>query len=58
MCPVTVVSRLVETNTIRARCGAYAAGLFISVKLKVADEVAGLVVEVCEMLGGRLLQGN
>ncbi|KAH8639150.1 hypothetical protein IG631_06920 [Alternaria alternata] len=58
MCPVTVVGRLVEANTIRTGCGAYATRLFIGVQLQVADEIAGLVVEVCEVLGGRLLQGH
>jgi hypothetical protein len=58
MCPVSVVGCLVEANTIRTGCGAYTAGLLISVELKVADEVAGLIIKVCEMLVGWLLQGN
>jgi hypothetical protein len=58
MCPVTVVGSLIEANTIRAGCGAHSAGFFVGVELKVANEVAGLVVEGCEMLGGRLLEGH
>jgi hypothetical protein len=52
-----MVGCLVEANTIRARCGAHAAGLFVSVELKVADEVA-LIVKAREMLSGGLLQSN
>ena len=54
---MTMVGGLVEANTIRARCCAYTAGLFVGVELEVADEVA-LVVEVGEVLGSGLLQGN
>jgi hypothetical protein len=49
-----MVGRFVEANTIRARRGAHTAGLFVSVELEVADEVA-LIVKVREVLGGGLL---
>jgi hypothetical protein len=58
MRPMTVVSSLVEANTVCAGCSPYTAGFFVGVELKVADEIAGLVVEVCEVLGRRLLEGN
>jgi hypothetical protein len=53
-----MVGCLVEANTIRAGCSAYAAGLFVGVELEVADEVARVVVEVGEMLSRGLLQGD
>jgi hypothetical protein len=58
MRPVTVVGSLIEADAVRARCGPYTAGFLVGVKLEIADEIAGLVVEVREVFGGWLLQGN
>lgn len=57
MGPVAMVGSLVKTDTVRTRGGAYAAGLFVSIELQVTDEVAGVVIEVGEVLCGRLLKG-
>lgn len=54
---MTMVCRLVEADTVRTGSGTNTARLLVGVELQVADEVAGLVVEVGEVLSCRLLQG-
>lgn len=58
MCPVAVVGCLVEAHAIGARSGSHPTGFLISVKLKIANEIGGIIVKAREMVGGWLLQRN
>lgn len=59
MRPVAVVRCLVEADAVGARGGPNAARqLLVGIELQVANEVARVVVEVGEVLSGRLLEGH
>jgi hypothetical protein len=53
-----MVGCLIKAYAVCARCSPYTARFFVGVELEVTNKIAGVVVEVGEVLGRRLLEGN